>query len=175
MLILNMCPFVKLYHSSPGIRKLLLTNQNPLAFNSCSLTYHFTRLILSFQIGANCISIFMGNTISTLLKTKSVFRSLINTSVIWHAIKSNVRGSNKIKMTLLDFYQHDNTSLYSSIESQACLLFVHLNNTRPGCWPMGNTNLYTWAFGLTGLCYSISLKRICDPTFNMIRALFAWL
>ena len=115
MLILNMCPFVKLYHSSPGIRKLLLTNQNPLAFNSCSLTYHFTRLILSFQIGSNNRSIFMGIMNKTLLKTKSVFRSLINTSVWRHAIKSNVRGSNKIKMTLLDFYQHDNTSLYSFI------------------------------------------------------------
>ena len=67
MLILNMCPFVKLYHSSPGIRKLLLTNQNPLAFNSCSLTYHFTRLILSFQIGSNNISIFMGIMNKTLL------------------------------------------------------------------------------------------------------------
>jgi len=57
----------------------------------------------------------MGIMNKTLLKTKSVFRSLINTSVWRHAIKSNVRGSNKIKMTLLDFYQHDNTSLYSSI------------------------------------------------------------
>jgi hypothetical protein len=107
MLILNMCPFVKLYHSSPGIRKLLLTNQNPLAFNSCSLTYHFTRLILSFQIGSNNISIFMGIMNKTLL-----------TSVWRHAIKSNVRGSNKIKMTLLDFYQHDNTSslfIYNNI------------------------------------------------------------
>jgi hypothetical protein len=62
--------------------------------------------------------------------------------------------------------------LVSSIESQACLLFVHLNYNRAGIRPAGNSNLYTWAFGLTGRKGSLSLKRICDPTFNMIRGLF---
>ena len=148
----------------------------------CSLDKHFTRLIVSFQIGSNLIS--KGKRRSELLCLLRSFgimivkKSAINLMACCSEallIFTRIRLAKKMEAVILLRYKEGR--LVSSIESQACKIFVHLNYNRAGQRPMGNTNLYTWAFGLTGLRIPLSLKRICDPTFNMIRGLFVcfWL
>jgi hypothetical protein len=84
---------------------------------------------------------------------------------------SGVRLLLKIQGRLL--YPYKLQYAVSSIESSFSLALVHLNLNRAGLPAMLNTNLYTLGFGLTSCrLVGLSLKRICGPRFNMIKALF---
>ena len=141
-------------------------------------------LILSFQIGSHLLGLKLLNSLVT--SGSSSFPSRANILVKNNAMRGQHQAS----------YQEDNTQLLSgirllekiqglilypyklqypvsSIQSSFSRISIDLNLNRSGLPAMLNTNLYTLGFGLTSCrLIKLSLKRICDPRFNMIRALF---
>ena len=127
-------------------------------------------LILSFQIGSNLLGLHIKSGVG--LGLCLVKKSAMN---LWYQsedreLLSGIRLLLKIQGLILPYkLQYP----VSSIQSSFSLIFVHLNLNRAGLAAILNTNLYTLGFGLTNCRFmKLSLKRICDPRFNMIRALF---
>ena len=139
-------------------------------------------LILSFQIGSNLLGLENGHLfrimtsglgLGIILLKKSAIKPTesISQGYTSRELLSGIRLLLKIQGRLL--YPYKLQYAVSSIESSFSLIFVHLNLNRAGLAAMLNTNLYTLGFGLTSCrLIKLSLKRICDPRFNMIRALF---
>ena len=141
-------------------------------------------LILSFQIGSNLLGLenaayklfrqmTSGLGLGIILLKKSAIKPTesISQGYTSRELLSGIRLLLKIQGRLL--YPYKLQYAVSSIESSFSLIFVHLNLNRAGLAAMLNTNLYTLGFGLTSCrLIKLSVKRICDPRFNMIRALF---
>ena len=139
-------------------------------------------LILSFQIGSHLLGLKLLNSLVTSGSSSKPANILVKNNAM--------RGQHQAS------YQEDNTQLLSgirllekiqglilypyklqypvsSIQSSFSRISMDLNLNRSGLPAMLNTNLYTLGFGLTSCrLIKLSLKRICDPRFNMIRALF---
>jgi hypothetical protein len=94
---------------------------------------------------------------------------------LWYLSEDSLSSGSRLLFQMLHLYSFKYWTPGPSM-SQSCFStrFLHLNDMRPGLPPIVNTNLYTSGFGLTSSRILVSLKRICDPRFNMIRALFVW-
>jgi len=147
----------------------------------CSLLPHFSAKIVSFEIGSNLVgplmmSLYQSSSTWMLLVKKSATHP--NQMLVQEQIFPRIRFENKIQNALRNLtykctlYLAQGYITVSSIQSHACVLFLHLNSNRAGLSPIALLNLYTCAFGLTSCRILLSVKRICDPTFNMIRGLF---
>lgn len=145
------------------------TSYNLVGSISCHSS--FTRLIVCFHIGSNLVA-YSYHSMST--QDHVVYNSAINHvsfishQIYWPSIRPLCLLVGLFLSTLIQVFYLK----YCSLQSLACLLFVHLNYNRYGSAPICNTNIYTCALGLTVCSSSCTTKRICDPTFNMIRGLF---
>ena len=124
-------------------------------------------VILSFQIGSNLL----GLGLAIIVVKKSAMK-------VWYQeevgeLFTGIRVLSQIQALIL--YPYKMQYPVSSIQSCFSLIFVDLNLNRAGLGAMLNTNLYSLGFGLSSCrLIKLSLKRICDPRFNMIRALILW-
>ena len=134
-------------------------------------------LILAFQIGSHLLG-------THLLKAPSRVSGLHLVSIfiqksamkLWHLQEDRellaVLRILQLQIQAVIVYPYKLQYPVSSIQSCFSLIFVDLNLNRAGLGAMFHTNLYTLGFGLTSCrLIKLSLKRICDPRFNMIRAL----
>ena len=137
----------------------------------CSLHSHFIGLLLAFQIGSNLVGRLMVSKGKSFHTKKSMTSRIIFKEPEESTSSQRSLAKLEYSIILLSFDSWP-SKLVSSIQSQACVFLLHVNSNRAGLTPMGLMNLYTWAFGLTCSRVLLSLKRICDPTFNMIRGLF---
>jgi hypothetical protein len=159
------------------LRKLLLIKcwkqkrQASTICSVCSLHSHFIGLILAFQIGSNLVGSSMVSKGKSFHTKKSMTSRMIFKEP--EEISTSLRCFAKLEYSIILLsFTGCPSCLVSSIQSQACVFLLHINSNRAGLTPMGLMNLYTWAFGLTCSRVLLSLKRICDPTFNMIKGLF---
>lgn len=156
-------------------RKLLLIKSCKDRFSiysAFSLVQRMISRILSFLIGSNLLGLKLVSglgSIGIILVKKSAMKLWYQEEV--RQFFTGIRLLLKIQGLIL--YPYILQYPVSSIQSSFSLIFVHLNLNRAGLGAMLNTNLYTLGFGLTrDRSLTLSLKRICDPRFNMIRALF---
>lgn len=159
------------YHSPPS--RFMNLAVSLLYPHLSSLHNHFRieSVILSFQIGSNFTLFGKGRDLGTCIIL--VKKQGMN---LWYLSKEDSLSSgSRLLLKMLHLYSFKYWTPGPSM-SQSCFstLILHLNDMRPGLPPIVNTNLYTSGFGLTSSRILVSLKRICDPRFNMIRALFVW-
>jgi hypothetical protein len=164
-------------YSCLSLRKLLLIKcwkqkrQAYTIYAVCSLHSHIIGHILAFQIGSNLVGPLMVSKGKSFHTKKSMTSRM--TFKEPEEIYTSLRCFAKLQCsTILLSYTSRPSCLVSSIQSQACVFLLHVNSNRAGLNTIGLMNLYTWAFGLTCSRVLLALKRICDPTFNMIRGLF---
>lgn len=110
----------------------------------CSLHNYFYGFIIAFQIGSN----------------------LVGTSLVKNGNFIAVKKSMTFRRVLKEPEQ--TFSMFRSLTRLAFVVNPRCINSLQG----GLLNLYTWGFGLSCCRVSLSLKRICDSTFNSIKALF---
>jgi hypothetical protein len=139
-----------------------------------SLHNHFRidSVILSFQIGSN-----LQGTLFGLKKGQQVILILVKKQGmnLWYLSQDELCSCDRILSKLIfRTNQIHPTARASMSQSSFSTLILHLNDMRPGLPPIVCTNLYTFGFGLTTSRILLSFKRICDPRFNMIKALFVW-
>ena len=132
-------------------------------------------LILSFQIGSNLLGQALARLSSRRQSNRLSLKSAINLCYLQRNHTKQLLSGIRVLLKIQALLIHRVPLQYavSCIESCFSLIYLDLDLNRAGLAAMLKTNLYTLGFGLTS-CRLIKLwvKRICDPRFNMIRALF---
>lgn len=153
----------------------LMFSKTPMLFPHLSSLHNHFRIdsvILSFQIGSNLQGALFG-----LRKGQQVLLILVKKQGmnLWYLSQDELCSCDRSTMKIIITTNKEIPTARPSIsQSSFSTLILHLNDMRPGLTPIVSTNLYTFGFGLTSSRILLSLKRICDPRFNMIRALFVW-